>query len=387
MYAPVTLTTVPLQVVFLSRSESSVRTDSKALRELGVSGITHLRDSAEALAFLEKKFKATQSSAIAATGEKSAEQLATLVLCDEHLADIPASVFLYTLAGHPELHRQPAMILTSSTESSRRLRPSGVYLLERPYMIRDMARMILKAVSPMRRLLRRTDFESASAQTGILLQPRQRKVKSAVTAPVTTSDWFEKGMACLRDNRLREAEAAFLRVLDRQEEHIDAALGLAKVYGLQGDETGMRRGLLRAAAASLRNNKHDRAAQISALLPTEMRDNIFLHEALSRMAEGEFKAAALGFLDAGKDSGGVPLHYIISRACQLTPSPEDCMRKLCDALTGMGYRSTAERLRQRLLNYPEFEPGQEPPTWLDAYPKVKEAVDVASYTAWAWKHA
>ncbi len=354
-----------------------VRTDTKLLRSLGVSAITHINDSSQATAFLEKNFQNPQPDA---TGPVD------LVISDEHLADAPASVFLYGLARHPDLKAQPVLVLTGTAESSRRLRSAGVYLLERPYTAHGLARMLQKATSPARRALRPEAFESASAQKGIALQPRQPKPKATATAPATTSDWYKKAMECLRKGELREAEYAFLHVLGRQEDHVEAALGLAKVYQAGANEKAMRRCLLRAAAASLRRGDKIPAANISALLPPNMRDSIFFHEALARMEEGEFKAAALGFLDAGKENTAVPLHHLVSRACQLTSTPEECMRRICAALAGMGHKATAERLHQRLLIYPEFTP-REDSSWLDDYPRLKDVVNVVSYTTWAWKHA
>lgn len=370
------------RILFLSRSESSVRTDTKLLRSLGVSAITHINDSSQATAFLERQAQ----EQVEATRLAGSASPVDIVISDEHLADAPASVFLYGLARHPALHAHPVLVLTGTAESSRRLRSAGVYLLERPYTAQSLTRMLYKAMSPSRRPLRPEAFESASTQKGITLQARVRKEKPVSTGPVTTSDWYNKGLACLQRNDLREAEQAFIRVLDRQEDHVEAALGLAKVYHANGDDNGARRCLLRAAAASLREGDKMRSAHIAAMLPPFMRDNIFFHEALARMEEGEFRAAALGFLDAGKENTDTPLHHLISRACQLTPQPEESIRKICTAFSRMGHKATADRLHQRLLVYPEFTP-EEPQSWLDAYPRLKEAVNVISYASWAWKHA
>ena len=377
MNAPLPSVPLPVRVLFLSRSESMVRTDTKLLRSLGVSAITHISDSSQAKAFLEKNFQNAQPDSTNSVD---------IVISDEHLADAPASVFLYGLAQHPNLKNQPVLVLTGTAESSRRLRSAGVYLLERPYTAQGLARMLQKATSPVRRALKPEAFESASAQKGIPLLPRPQKPKPTAAPPATTSDWYKKGMESLHRGDLRAAESAFIRVLDRQEDHTEAALGLAKVFQARADEKGMLRCLLRAAAASLRQEDHIRAAHITALLPPNMRDRVFFHEALARMEEGEYKAAALGFLDAGKENTRIPLHHLISRACQLTSKPEECMRRICAALAGMGYKATAERLHQRLLIYPDFTP-EEPRSWLDNYPKLKEAMNIISYTAWIWKHA
>ena len=387
MHTPVSSPLLPVRVLFLSRNESSVRTATKLLRSLGISSLTHLGDSSQALAFLEKQLTDFHESAEQHNPRPEAENVVGIVICDERLADVPASVFLYSLAKHPALQSQPVMVLTGTAESSRRLRAAGVYLLERPYTAQDLARMMRKAMSPVRRVLNASVFESIAEQKGIVLQPKQRKQKSENGPPVTTSDWYKKGMARLQKSELREAEHAFVRVLDRQEDHIDASLGLARVYHAKGEEKETHRYLLRAAAISLRSGDRVLAARITGMLPASMRDNVFVHEALTRMETGEYKAAALGFLDAGKESAEVPLHHLISRACLRLPEPDESMKKLCRAFSNMGYKVTADRLRQRLLVYPEFEPDDEPRSWLDAYPKLKEAVNVVSYTTWAWRHA
>jgi tetratricopeptide (TPR) repeat protein len=353
------------------------------LRGLGVSGITHMRDSSQAAAFLEKNARPAQSGNAAVQPARTAVDI---VISDEHLADAPVSVFLYTLARHPVLREHPVLVLTGAAESSRCLRSAGVYLLERPYTLQGLTRMLQKATASPRRSLNAEAFEAVSRQKGLALHPRQRVRALRAVAPATTSDWYAKGMANLQQGDLRGAEYAFIHVLDRQEDHREAALGLARVYHAKGDARGACRYLLHAAAAHLREGDKVRAAYIAAMLPAKLRDNIYFYEALFRMKEGDYKAAALGFLDAARENADDPLHRIISRACLLTSQPEACMRKLCDCLAGMGYQVTAAGLRRRLLVYPEFSP-EEPSSWLDSFPRLKEAVNVVSYAAWAWKSA
>ena len=373
---------LPARALFLSRSESTVRADARLLRSLGVAVVAHLTDSSQAAAFLEKSVQSPQADASHAKTASSVD----IVISDEHLADAPASVFLYSLAKHPTLKSQPVLVLTGTAESSRRLRSAGIYLLERPYTVENLARMLRKATSPERRFLQAEVFENASTLKGVVLQQRMRKTPPRPTGPVTTTDWFKKGMDSLRKDELGDAEYAFSHVLGRQEDHVEAALGLAKVYRARDDANAMRRCLLRAAASCLRKGDKVFAANISAVLPVNMRDGIFFYEALARMEAGEFKAAALGFLDAAKENSSLPLHHIVSRACLLTTKPEECMRKVCAAFSAMGHKATADRLHRRLLVYPEFAPERES-SWLDTYPRLRDAVDVVSGTTLAWKYA
>ncbi|MDR2489302.1 MAG: hypothetical protein LBD42_07410 [Desulfovibrio sp.] len=345
-----------------------------------------MSDSSQATAFLEKNTYSVQVDATGSVSRPTCASPVDIVISDENLDDVPVSVFLYGLAQHPVLSSHPILVLTGTTESARRLRSAGVYLLERPYSVQGLTRMLQKAMSSMRRNLKADVFEAAAQLRGVPLQPRQKKQKIKPAAPSTTSDWYKKGMACLLHNHLREAEYAFIHVLERQEDHSDAALGLARIYHAKGDNKAMCRYLLRAAATSLREGNKIRAAHIAGMLPAKLRDNIYFYEAFFRMEEGDYKAAALGFLDAAKENSDISLHHIISRACLLTSEPEIYMRRICVALAGMGYKATADRLRRRLLVYPEVT-SEEAHSWLDAYPRIKDAINVASYTAWAWKYA
>jgi len=174
MHTPLSSPRLPVRVLFLSRSESSVRTDTKLLRSLGISSLMHLSESSQALALLEKQEKNFRESAEQTDSQTEAANSVDIVICDEHLADAPVSVFLYGLAKHPHLRKQPVLVLTGTTESSKRLRSVGVYLLERPYTAQELARMIRKALSPVRRVLSASVFESVSEAKGIMLQPKQR---------------------------------------------------------------------------------------------------------------------------------------------------------------------------------------------------------------------
>ena len=388
MHAPLPSLTLPARVLFLSRRESAVRTDATALRSLGVASISHICNSDKAVAFLEAELGGRQKIVNETNISANAVPCVDLVISDESLEDVTAFAFLHRMAQNPLLQTQPVLVLTSSVNSSRLFRSAGAYVLERPYTISQMTRMLSKALSSTHRTLRSTSFEQvATAKAPDLLHKGPKTTVKKAPALMTTSDWFKKALRHLQDNELNPAEHAFSQVLNRQEDHIDASLGMARVLRCRGDEPGMRRFLLRSAAACLREGNKGKAANIAELLPIGMRNNIYVHEAIARMEEGEFRAAALGFLDASRETPEVPLHSIMARACQLTPDPEEKLRSLCTAYEGMGHHATAKKIRQRLLNYPLFETGTPPPHWLDNYPKVKEAVSIATYAAWAWRHA
>lgn len=375
MYAPLSSAETSPRVLFLARSESSVRMDMSTLRSLGVTALTQRSTSSAALAFLEQEHAAPGPSGHAVD----------LVICDEQLGDLPASAFLYRLAQLPAMQTQPALVLSGSSSNARALRAAGVYVLERPYTPQDLARMIHKAMSPKRRLLRPTLFEAAAERKKLPLQAKEPpKPRAVAKGPMTTSDWFQKGQEHLAANDLSPAEYAFLQVLQRQEDHVEACLGLARVHKARKDGKAMRRALLRAAAACTRQGDKPRAEAIIAVLPESMRGNIFMHEAIALMEENAYRHAALSFLDADRTSPEVPLHRIVSRACLLMPKPDESLTRVCEAFESVGHKAIAHALRRRLLSYSPYEE-QGVPSWLDKYPKLKEAVSVAGYAAWAWK--
>lgn len=386
MYAPLPSALVPTRVLFLSRSESSVRMDVRTLRGLGVNSFTHLAEAPLALAWLEKERERLDA---ARTGEekKPPQNCVDLLICDESLGDVPAAQFLYQLSLSSALRAQPVLALTASSASSAALRAAGVYVLQRPYTPADLKRMMQKAMSPLRRRLHGPAFEKASARTSLAIRPKEpTAARQAAPPPMTTSDWYKKGMEHLKKGAMRPAGYAFAQVLERKEDHVGACLGLARVYRAEEDVGNMRRYLLRAAAASLREGDKVRAAAIRAMLPASMRDNIFALEAADHMEEGSYRMASLSFLDACRERPDIPLHRQVARACFMMARPEECMKELCAAFDRMGHKATAVALRRRLLDYQPFSLEADS-SWLDKYPRLKEAVSVAAYTAWAWKHA
>jgi hypothetical protein len=188
----------------------------------------------------------------------------------------------------------------------------------------------------------------------------------------------------LKKREYQKASQTFERVLDRSEDHVGAALGLAKARQAQGEATAMTAALLRAAAACLRKGDRERATAIASMLPKGMRDKVFVHEALSRMEQGAYRQAALSFLDARAEHPDTPLHRIISRACLMIEKPDQGMARLCDALEGLGHDVAAKNLRRRLLAYTPHE-AENRPNWLDDYPLLRDVVSVASHTALAWR--
>ena len=369
---------LPARLLFLCKNESAVRMDTKSLRSLGITKIYYTANISGALKHLSRKANSVGT-------QMTLPAPADVIVCDEQLADAPASVFLYALTGHSDLNRMPVLVMASEAKSARLYRSAGVCVLERPYTPDQLGIALKKAISlawPLDAAL----FEEAG-KNGLCLRARERPVKATAAKPVTTTDLYKQGMELLKRHECEAAREMFQKVLARQEDHLEACLALARTYQGENNTEGVRHSLVRAAAVCLRNKDTNRASLIASMLPAGMRENIFAQEALVRMLSGEYRAAALSFLEAGKHKPDQPLHAMIARACLLTTRPEAYMSQICEALEGLGYKPTASELRRRLLEYPELRGTAARSSWLDRYPRLKEVVSVASYAAWAWKQA
>lgn len=378
MYAPLHAAFRPAKVLFLCNGEASVRNDSRLLRALNVSDIHFCNEAQEALALLEAE--ALERS----RGRLLAGQTLDLVLCDEDIKG-KAGSFVHAMAQRECLRSMPVLVLLSSSGQGRSLAGAGVTALERPYAELALSEALQKAMSPLRRVLNPVDTARLAGVAG----QGKNAPAAALSAkkgkrPMTTSDCYEQGLSLLKNGDHTGAASTFAAVLARNEDHVGAALGLAKARRGLDDASGMRRALLRAAAACLRAGDSERAESIAALLPLGVRDKIYMHEALARMEENDYRAAALGFLDAARESPGTALHRVIARACLLSANPDQNMRRLCAAYEGLGQDATANVLRRRLLNYTPYD-APEDSSWLDRFPLLRDALHVASHTALAWR--
>jgi len=367
----------PIRVLFLARNEPSVRTDVRALRAVGMKGCIHLADASAAIAFLCKE----------ARNGDAGNNAVDLVVCDESLRDGPVSVFLGALARERSLRLRPVLVLAGTAATAGELRAVGLCVLQRPYSPNDLEGMIQKAMSPTRSPLcgdafaRKKEAVVPKTPEGT---PGGASGKHKKRGPLTIRDWHDKGVAHLKAGELLDAERAFMRVLDGQEDHPEAALGLARLHRATGNETRMRRYLLRAAVSCLRQGDAERANTIAGRLPEHLGKNLYTGEAVACLEEGRCKAAAIAFLDAVREGTDKPLHQLVARASLQTPKPDESMSKVCDAFERMGHTATATSLRKRLLHYMPFD-GSEPAGWLDRFPRLKEVVHVANHTVQAWR--
>jgi hypothetical protein len=380
--------TIPRRVVAVSRNEAAMRTDRKALRALGAREIIWPGEAAGVADFLEKK-RALEIEALSRQGKQyDARRIvnaADLVIFDEQAGALPVTAILYEMSARTALRTQPHLILTSTAKAAADLRAAGLHALARPYSPDELRAAVRKAMSPLRRIPRPEDFVPFVAESEAALREKRRAAARKQSDTPTTSELFNLGLGRLKGNDAGDAERLFLEVLRRQKEHVGAALGMARICRSRDDGPATRKWLARAAAACLRNNDRQRAEYVAAMLPAGIRNNIFLHEAVGHMLDGEFREAARSFLDAEKTAGDMPLHRLVARGCLLTGRPEENMRMVCNALQKQGRGDEALSLRRRLLEYEmrAEEEDDEPAR----FPLLAEVLSAASFAVRAWKSA
>jgi hypothetical protein len=379
-----------MRVLVVAGSNAAARTDIKALRTLGAREITCLCEAYAVPDFLEKKrggndTPSPRQGKIPDTG--TAAKATDLMLCDEQAAGLSAPALIHALYMRPGLDVPPHLILTSTTTVAARLRAAGLHALERPCSLYGLRAAVLKAVSPLRRVLRPEDFAALAASGGPTVKKREAAAaRKQNDPPATTSDIFNQGLGRLKSGDNAGAEKLFLEVLHRQKEHIGAALGMARICRSGDDDAGKRKWLVRASASCLRNGDMGRMEHIAEMLPRGMRNNVFLHEAVGHMFDGDYREAALSFLDAEKAAEDVPLHRLVARACLMTGCPEESMRRICDAVLKLGHRDKAPALRRRLLEYGPRN-AEDDDSRPARFPLLTEALSAASFAVWAWKRA
>lgn len=345
-------------ILFLASRESAVRTDTASLRSLNARRITYAPTAYAAMLLLQGEGKKFDH-----------------ILCDAGPGKTEVMALLRSLAHDAALAGIPLLALSSDADLTRRLEEIGVLTLQRPYTT-DQLEKCLEA-----------SFRHPPLNIDAIPVLPPPKVEKKISPIITTSEWFAKGMEYLQAGSHTKAERAFREVLRRKSDHKEACIALARVRRAKGDTTGMHRLLLRAAVLTRREGELERAAAITALLPAQWQEgSIFTHEAMACLEEGMYQEAAFAFMDLLDNSPESTLISTVARACQFTDDPEAALAGLCSAFERMGMKATARRIRFRLLRDAEAVPPQRV-SWLDRFPRLKEMAGVASYTAWAWRHA
>ncbi len=369
--------TTPERIIFLARNESSVRTDTATLRALGVNSIVFVTDAAKAVAALAELQKRRPHLANAI--------LPNLIVCDEYVGNTHIFNFLHSLGQHGALQCLPILVLASAPQTVTALQSIGIAALIRPYTQETLTKSIAQANAA---FAQEVQWQALASLKKKLHSPASGATKRQPTAMLTTSDWCNKGIKHYQQGELSLAAQAFKAAIARQEDHVDANLGLACIYNKQNNTEKMNYRLLIAAAGATRQGLHAKAEAIMEKLPQKYQHGcIFTHEATQHLQTEEYQSAALSFLDAARTQKETPLHSIIARSSHFTPNPEQTLRELCVAYERMGHTTTAKGLRKRLLNGTVNTLQQPTASWLDNFPIVRDVLHVASFTAHAWKQA
>ena len=384
MHAPLYSTTLPSRVLLLSGQECSVRTEIATLHSLGVTALMHHTSEKDALHALSgSSFSApglAQSPPAPAdqtdSSRRTGRYTIDILVCEEIFASRQALFFLHELAKHPQYSRIPVLVITRSEQAAEMVKKCGITALPRPYTQKDLSEALARALSPMRRPLSVTRIAGMCER----LSPK-KKDACANTAPAL----LRAGLQALACRQAEKAEKAFLAALRLEPDMVEACLNLAKLEHSRGNKAVTVNYLLRAAASCKRRGLVEQEESIRALLPPEMkRNDIFMQEAVTQLAANNYHSAAQNLLDHCADSPERQLHAAVARACQMTPSPQQSIEKLCGTFEKMGQGATAARLRRRLLC-----DGEEAPpvakAIVETFPRLKEWLNIATHTAWAWR--
>ena len=345
------------RIIVMATSESAVRSDIGLLRLLGIGGISCVSTSTDARELLD-----------------NSESGFNFVICDDKLEKRELYGFLHGLALLPEAEQTPVLLLSSGSKQAGALKALGIETLDRPCTADDLHAALAKS--------RHSPLPDAEK----LLLPVKARAKKALSRVVTTSDLFRDGIEALRKNDLDTADALLRQCLQRNRNHGNAAIALAKVRRGQGDIQSMHRLLLRAAVIFHREGDAKRRDAVVQRLPEGWRDgNLYYHDALANLQSGDYIEAAAGFLDYQETVPGLVMQNILARACQFTDDPEFALECLCDALERLGKSATARHLRSRLLCDSMAVLGEKSPGWLSRFPLLQDAVSVVTFTAAAWR--
>ncbi len=352
-------------LLFLARGEGAVRTELAALRRLGTAPIAVLGSLHLLLAHLADPSKPQPD----------------LILCDEHAGDTSlgyALAALYLERGT----RPPMLVFPSRPKTVAHLQAAGIPMLERPYTLEALCEALLAA------------SQSKGTSCPALL-PQPKPAVRSLRKPMSVADMHVEAMKLLQRGEVDAAAHKFELALARTPGYVPALLGLAKTCRMRNDPKGMERALLRAYTSALRAGDTAMAENVAANLPQRLlQGNVFSHEAISYLEEGNPTEAARSLLEAARHQQKTQGHRdpqlfngLVAQACQFTPSPQESLEMLCTGLERLGRNAIAQAVRARLLHGVPTVEYAPPARWLDNYPRLRDFVDVARYTAAVWRSA
>lgn len=389
---------LPPHILLLSSQGTSARMDINALRSLNTGKITHFNDAEQGLKFIlqhaefeETKITKAQNSAASSSlsgGMGSSVDFSIvshltrnkigLIICHEKVGQMAILEFLQKLTFVSPTFKTPLLLISGSKQSTANLVQTNLVVLERPFTPQVLVTSMLQAVGM-------DNFTNPlPAAKKIPSKDRPLVAKSNMQS---VAELFAKGSALVQSKNFTQARQCYTQILLRQPDNAKAHLALANLYKKDNSELLAQKHTLLAAATYLRLRQPERAAHVAEGLPKSMRQgNLFAYEALFYLDDKDFRNAAHSFLEAASIEPERAIHEIIGRTCQFTASPEQNLQHTCTAFEKMGKSTLANTLRHRLLTHRQPE-HREPLTWLDNFPKLKEALSIATYTASVWRHA
>ena len=352
-------------LLFLARGEGAVRTEIAALRRLGTAPIAVLGSLHLLLTHLADPSKPQPD----------------LILCDEHAGDTSLGYALAALYLERST-RPPVLVFPSRPKTVAHLQGAGIPMLERPYTLEALCEALLAA------------SQSKGSSCPALL-PQPKPATRSLRKPMTVADMHVEAMKLLQRGEVDAAAHKFELALARTPGYVPALLGLAKTCRMRNDHKGMERALLRAYTSALRAGDTPMAENVAANMPQRLlQGNVFSHEAISYLEEGNPTEAARSFLEAARHQQQVEGHggpqlfnQLVARACQFTPNPQESLEMLCTGLERLGRTTMAQAVRSRLLHGVPTVEYAPPARWLDNYPRLRDVVDVARYTVSIWRSA
>lgn len=374
MNAPAHSAQIAKRVLLIGDTEDSLRTEMQTLSTLGAQFFEYASSIKDAIA------KVSNPMAHPALRYD-------VVVCGETLAGQSIYLLLQKLSGNKATAHLPVLFMATTPESARMALENGLVAVCRPYSQASFCKKLTRAMSAIRKPLSQQNMDAVCAKL-----TRHKRLRPVPKTPSgqdvqTTSDVMVEGVRHLRAGNLESAERAFLALTRRSYDNAEAYLGLARVKSQKNEKQAVVGCLIKAAASFKRQGKFDKARAVIQMLPKATQpENVFLQEAGLCLNEGEYREAAFSILEHLYEHAEARLHLVVGRLCQLTEKPDESLKRLCEVYAQLGYTSISQRLYKQLMA--EVTPVQyRKASWLDRYPRLREAIEVASYTTALWRQA
>ncbi len=325
-------------------------------------------------------------------GARTAPPACDVVLCNATLDDMEGTAFLRLIRKHPALASLPVILTAPQTTREDVLKAIGAGcsgFLVRPYTTAAFAEQLelaarSAAMPDMAKLMYSADtalsaeeFDNALATLG----------KVVTVAKPKAQECYEQGMAHLEARDYAAAIAAFNRAVRLNVLYAEAYMGLSHAWRGKGDQRKARKYMMMAGEAYARLEAFADARSVFSQLSQEWPDmpNLLLGTAGALVRQGNYRAAAMAYVEGYKLTPDADISTQVARACHFTDKPEEAAVALCRAMEKGGERDMAQRLYRRIIAIPERRPAPARKPLLAQFPMLNELVAVARYTMRAYK--